>query len=182
MTRFLLTCAALALACGGKDEPTTTEGSSSSTTDPGTAQSTSSSSTDPSTGGSSTGELTTTSSTSSTTGPACETDAADCGVIVDGVMSSCPDPPAATSELVVEALGPGQIKITELGHDSNCDLTITPVVKIFANKSIFVTYQIGGMPMEGCSCKYDITATLTGLAPGTWTVTVLPYEEKVDVP
>jgi len=181
MTRFLLTCAALALACGGKDEPTTTEGSSSSTTDPGTAQSTSSSSTDPMTG-SSTGDLTTTSSTSSTTGPACETAPADCGVVVDGVMSSCPDPPSATSELVVEALGPGQIKITEFGHDSNCNLTITPAVKLLAGNSIFVTYEIGGMPMDGCSCKYDITATLTGLSPGTWTVTVLPYEEKVDVP
>ena len=173
---------AAALACGG-DEGTTegTEGAGSSS-----GGTTGSSSTSATTGGSTTGEPTggeTTSTTEpATTGPACETSAESCGVMVSDQGSSCPEPQPSMGELQIEVLGPGQIKVTEVGYDSTCGMTITPVVKIFAPNTISITYDVGGQGMDGCICKFSITSTLSGLPSGTWTVNVLPYSQQVEVP
>lgn len=174
----LLIVATLALACGGKDEPTTSEGGSSSS-GAGTT-STSGGSTSSSSGVTST-DASSSSSSSSSTGPACETDASDCGVSVDGT-SFCPDPQPAMNELVVEALGPGQIKVSELGHDLDCGLMIDPIVKVYSGNMIYITYMITGQGMDGCVCKATMEATLTGLAAGTWTLYVGPFQQQVDVP
>lgn len=174
----------LVIACGSGDD-TTTEGASSSgsssaaTTGDGTGGTTLA----PTTGASSGEALSSTGEGSSTAAPpACETAAADCGVSVSDEGSSCPDPQPATNELVIEVLGPGQIKISEVGYDSACNISIDPEVKLGANHSILVVYGVQGSPMDGCVCKFTITATLSDLPPGTWTVQVGPHSQTVEVP
>lgn len=172
--------AAAALACGGQDgmtDGTGGAGSSSSSGSTGAEGSTGGTTAAPTT----TGDGTTTTG-DATTGPMCETSADSCGVMVSEVDSKCEEPPPATSELKVEVLGPGSIRVTEIGHDASCTVTITPVVKIFSPNTISVTYDIGGQPNDGCICKFAISARLDGLPSGTWTVDVLPHSQKVDVP
>lgn len=173
-----------ALACGDKAEPTTTEGASEASTGPATTQTTGEATGDgSSTGTPTTGETTGEGSSSTTmVAPPCETDAMSCGVSVDEQSSVCPDPPPAGSGLTLEPLGPGSLKITEFGYDSDCGLTISPIVKLFAPNSIIVSYDVGGQPMMGCICKYTISATLSNLPAGTWTVTVGPHSDMVEVP
>lgn len=172
-------CAVVAaLACGDSGEPTTSSESAGEST-------TTTTSTSSSTGGGTTAEP-----TSGSTGddgttmapPACETDAASCGVSVSEQSSECPMPPPDGSGLTLEALGPGSIRITEFGYDSNCGLTINPVVKLFAGNNMSVSYEIGGQPMDGCICKYTISLVVSNLPSGTWTVSVLPHQDMVDVP
>lgn len=172
--------AAAALACGGQDGTTeATEGGSSS----GGAASTGSTGADATTtaAATSTGEGSSTTG-DATTGPMCETAADACGVMVSDEGSMCVDPPPVQGELKIEVLGPGSIKVTEVGHDASCSVSIAPVVKIFAPNTISIVYEIGGQPMDGCVCKFEITATLAGLAKGTWTVNVLPYSQMVEIP
>ena len=93
----------------------------------------------------------------------------------------CVEPPPAKNELVVEVLGPGQLKFTEIGYDSACNITIVPEV-LLGPKSIVVNYQIQGNPDEGCICKFSISATLGEVPAGMWTVYVGPFSQQVEVP
>lgn len=177
---------ALGLACGGKDETTATGGSASSSSEAGStsAEETAGETTGTPTTGGSTGEASTSSSGGeSSTGeaPACETAAEDCGISVDEVSSVCVDPPPVKNELVVEVLGPGKLKFTEIGYDSACNVTILPEV-LLGPKLIVVNYMVQGNPDEGCICKFSISATLSGVPSGAWTVSVGPFSQQVDVP
>lgn len=172
---------AAVLACGGQDG--TTEATAGSSDGSSSTGSTGAATTEAATtAATTTGEGTSTTTGAVTTGPMCETAADACGVMVSDEGSMCPDPPPAQGELQIEVLGPGSIKVTEVGHDASCSVSITPVVKIFAPNTISVTYEIGGQPMDGCVCKFTISATLAGLAKGTWTVNVLPYSQMVEIP
>lgn len=176
--------AVLGLACGDKDGETSVSGSS----DTGVATSSSSA------GDTSTGDAPTTtgaSSSESSSGgadestadpPACETSGDDCGVTVSESTSACADPPPAKDELVLEALGPGSIKITEKGRTSACNITITMDVILGPNRYLVVNYTVNGTPDPNCQCPQEVTATVSGLTKGTWTVSVGSYEGKVDVP
>jgi hypothetical protein len=181
--RRMCVCAVIvALACGDSGEPTTTSESAgeastgTTTTTTTTTSSTTGTTAEPTTG--STGDDPGTTMMP----PACETDAASCGVSVSEQSSECPMPPPDGSGLTLEALGPGSIRITEHGYDSNCGLTISPVVKLFAGNNMSVSYEVGGQPMDGCICKYTISLVVSNLPSGTWTVSVLPHQEKIDVP
>lgn len=185
MIRGILVCmVAAALACGDKEEPTTTAtnesaGESTGGTTTGAPASTG--------GGTSTGAPTTGGTTDETTGttmapPPCETDAMSCGVSVSDESSECPDPPPDGSGLTIDVLGPGSIKISQYGHDSECGLTIGSIVKLYPDNQIFVSYDVSGTPQPNCVCKYTISVTLSNLPAGTWTVTVLPDVGMVDVP
>lgn len=176
---IFLALTAAALACNGQSSSTETDASTGSSTAEATTTTTS--------GGTSTTAVTTSDasgSTSSSTGPApaCETSAMECGVSVDEQMSFCPDPPPASGSLLLEVLGPGKIRVSELGYDSACGLTITPVVKFGPNNSIVISYEIGGQPMDNCICKYTISSVLSNVPSGTWSVTVGPHFDMVDVP
>ena len=174
--------AAAALACGGQEGTTEATEAGSSSGGAGSTGSTGSTGAEATTtGATSTGEGSSTTG-DATTGPMCETAADACGVMVGDEGSMCVDPPPAQGELKIEVLGPGSIKVTEVGHDASCSVSIAPVVKIFAPNTISITYEIGGQPMDNCLCKFEITATLAGLAKGSWTVNVLPYSQMVDVP
>jgi len=185
--RYIGFVAALGLACGGKDETTETGGGESSSSTGSLTTSggeTGGETTGTPTTGGSTGEGSTSSSGGeSSTGeaPACETAAEDCGISVDESSSMCVDPPPAKNELLVEVLGPGQFKFTEVGYDSACNITIAPEV-LLGPKSIVVNYMVQGNPDEGCICKFSISATLSGVPSGTWTVYVGPFSQQVDVP
>ncbi len=181
---------ALGLACGEKDETTVsgsseTGGSSTSTTGP---EATSGGTTEaPTTSGGTTEVASTSGSTGgeeSSTGeaPACETAAEDCGISVDDASSACVEPPPDKNELVLEVLGPGSFKFTEVGYDSACNITIAPEVLLGPNKSIVVNYMVQGNPEPGCICKFSITGTLSDVPAGKWTVYVGPFTEQVDVP
>jgi hypothetical protein len=177
----MLVCAVVAaLACGDDGEPATTSESASeastSTTSTSTTSTTGGTTAEPTTG--STGDDPGTTMAP----PACETDAASCGVSVTEQSSECPMPPPDDSGLTLEALGPGSIRITEHGYDSNCGLTISPVVKLFAGNQMSVSYEVGGQPMDGCICKYTISLVVSNLPSGTWTVSVLPHQEMIEVP
>jgi len=174
--------AVLGLACGGKDEETSASGE----TDPASSTSTA--------GDSSTGDAPTTSGAStsgeSSSGgaeestaepPPCETAGEDCGVSVSESTSACADQPPAKDELILEALGPGKIKFTETGRISACNLTITSSVLLGPNRYLIVNYNINGQPDPDCQCPQEVTATISGLSSGTWTVSVGAYEGKIDV-
>lgn len=176
----------LALGCGAKDE--TTDGTDS---EPGTtaAASTTGTTAAATTGDGTTAEPTTAASTGTSTGdgttaaaPPCETSPDDCDVQVSDVGSFCPDTPPAKDELVLEALGPGKLRITEVGRDSACNITIGTKVTFAPNRLIIVTYEIMGTPDDSCTCKHEVTTTLDGLAPGTWEVLVGSWSGMVDVP
>jgi len=47
---------------------------------------------------------------------------------------------------------------------------------------IIVTYAIMGEPNPNCTCKFEVTTTLSNLAPGTWEVLVGSWSGMVDVP
>lgn len=177
---------ALALACGGKDETTATGGSSTgapASTSNADAESTAA----PTTGGSTTDAATTaaesSSGGSSSTGeaPNCETSSDDCGVVVTDESSVCPDPPPAKDELLLELLAPGKIKVTEVGRLSACNITIGSIVSFGPNYELYVTYEIFGQPNDTCTCKFDVTSTISGLTPGHWTVIVGSYQGEIDV-
>ena len=177
---------ALALACGGKDETTATGGSSTgapASTSNADAESTAA----PTTGGSTTDAATTaaesSSGGSSSTGeaPKCETSSDECGVVVTDESSVCPDPPPAKDELLLELLAPGKIKVTEVGRLSACNITIGSIVSFGPNYELYVTYEIFGQPNDTCTCKFDVTSTISGLTPGHWTVIVGSYQGEIDV-
>lgn len=180
--------ATLGLACGGKDGSTAGSASSdtgapaSSTTDATAAATTGL----PTTGPASTGDATSSGSTGgeSSTGeaPNCETSSDDCGVTVSDESSVCPEPPPDKDELKLEVLGPGKIKVTEVGRDSACNVTIGSVVSLAPHRELYVTYEVFGQPDNSCICKFDVTSTISGLTPGLWTVYVGSYEGKVEVP
>jgi hypothetical protein len=175
----------LTLGCGAKDETTavdtdTTAGSSTGTT---TAQATAAETAEPTTAD------TTAASTGSSTGspttgdaPACETSADDCGVMVTDVGSFCPDTPPTMDELRLEALGPGKLRITEVGRDSACNIQFGTNVSFGQDRLIIVTYEIMGQPDGDCICEFEVTTTLNNLASGTWEVLVGALSGKVDVP
>lgn len=178
---------ALGLACGAKNDETTAatgsdtgaDTSTSSASDPATTET-------PTTTGTSTGG----DSSSSSSGddettmapPACETAADDCGVTVSESGSACADPPPAKDELILEAPGPGQIKFTERGRISACNVSIGSEALLGPNRYLIINYVITGTPDPGCLCPQDVTATISGLTSGQWTVSVGAYEGKVDVP
>jgi hypothetical protein len=178
--------AALGLACGAKDETTVTDGSDTGAATTTTGDDSTTGDPDPTTSGSSSsgGESSSSSGGESSTGdvPACETSADDCGVSVTEDSSFCPDMPPAKDELVLEPLGPGKIKITEIGRDSACNITIGSEVILGSMKTLIVNYVINGNPDDGCQCKHEVTSTVSGLQSGTWSVLVGSYEGKVDVP
>lgn len=171
-----------ALACGGKDEPTSTEGASeASTGSAGTTVVASTTGDGSSTGASTTGGTTAEPTSTTMVAPPCETDAMGCGVSVDGQSSTCPDPPPDGSGMTLETPAPGQLTFTVFGHDADCGLTITPNVQLFAPKSILIVYDVGGQPTPNCVCKYTIGATLSNLPAGTWTVTAGSHMDTVEV-
>jgi hypothetical protein len=170
----------LALGCAGKDETgaTDTTGGASST---GTTAATT---LEPTTTGT-TGTSTTTGTTAEGTtavGPPCETSPEDCGVMVSDVGSVCPDMPPAKDELKLEVLGPGKLRITEIGRDGGCGITYGTNVIFGPNNLIIVTYEIQGNPDPNCTCKYEVTTTLSNLAPATYSVMVGSWSDMVDVP
>ncbi|MFY0541276.1 hypothetical protein [Nannocystis pusilla] len=110
------------------------------------------------------------------------TSALECGVDVGQQMAFCPDMEDAVGSLVVDVIGPGHIRFTELGHDAACDLTFSPNVKLLANNTILVVYDIGGNPMDNCVCKYTISAELSNLTSGTWSIQVAGFTQQFDVP
>ena len=171
----------LALGCGDKDETTTTDGStagsSTSTTtaavttiEPTTADTSAAASTGGTTGSPTTGEA-----------PACETSAEDCGVMVSDVGSFCPDTPPDKDELRLEPLGPGKLRITEIGRDGACNVTYGTNVSFGPDRLIIVNYEIMGQPND-CTCKFEVTTTLSNLDSGTWDVLVGSWSGMVDVP
>jgi len=172
---------ALAVACGEQTDSTATD----TTTGIAGETSTSTSTTSATTAEPTTTDATTTGTTGTdTTGPepSCETSAMACGVDVGEQMSFCPQPEDPAGALEIEVLGPGQIRISELGHDAECDLTFTPNVQLLPNHSLLVSYDIGGQPTAGCVCKYTISWVLSDLTSGTWTVQVASFMQQVDVP
>ncbi len=190
LTRQTMLLASLVLACGGKEETSGTEANTDATTtsasDPSTGETVAPTTSGSSTGvdSSSTGAGSSTGAAESSTGeaPACETSGDDCGVTVSGTGSACADPPPAKDELVLEVLGPGEIKITEKGRTSACNITIGSEVFLAPNKNLIVNYVISGQPDRSCQCPQEVTSTVSGLSAGTWTVLVGSYTEKVDVP
>lgn len=174
----------LALGCATKDESTATDtdtGTDASTTGTTAAATT----VEPTTTVATTSTGTTTAdSTTGTTAelPNCETSAEECGVMVSDVGSFCPDTPPAKDELKLEPLGPGKLRITEVGRDSSCNISFNTIVTFAADHLIIVTYEILGQPEGDCICKFEVTTTLSNLAPGTWDVLVGSWEGTVDVP
>ncbi|WAS97230.1 hypothetical protein [Nannocystis punicea] len=174
---------ALFAACGQGSDSSESSSTTGTTEPTGTSTTTSTATAEPTT----TAAVTTSADTTdagTTTGPApsCETSAMDCGVDVGEQMSFCPDEEDAVGSLVIDVLGPGQIRLTELGHDAACDLTFSPKVQLLPNNSILVIYDIGGNPMDNCVCKYTISAVLSNLTSGTWTVQVASFMQQVEVP
>lgn len=178
---------ALGLACGDKDE-TTASGSSET----GAASSSSSGDVNPTTTAEdpTTGGSTSTGASSSSSGGAesssgepvvCDTAPADCGVTETDVDSFCTEPPPPGDTLVLESPGPGQLKISEVGYDQACNITVMPVVSFGPNNSIIVSYNIQGAPEGDCICKFTITTTLNDVPPGKWTVYLGPFQESIDV-
>jgi hypothetical protein len=175
---------ALISACGSTSD-STESGSTTSTTEPtGTSTTTSTTTEETSTTTGTTSEDTAepTSTTTTEAAPSCETSALECGVDVGQQMAFCPDMEDAVGSLVVDVLGPGHIRFTELGHDAACDLTFSPNVKLLANNTILVVYDIGGNPMDNCVCKYTISAELSNLTSGTWSIQVAGFTQQFDVP
>ena len=175
----------LTLGCGAKEETTAVDtdvNNSDSDTAPSdtTAQATTAEPTTADTAGSSTGSST----GSPTTGeaPICETSPDDCGVMVSDVGSFCPDTPPAKDELRLEALGPGKLRITEIGRDSACNIQYGTNVSFGPGRFIIVTYEIIGQPDNDCVCKFEVTTTLSNLSSGTWEVLVGSWSGMVDVP
>jgi len=177
----------LALGCGAKDDTTTDTDTGPGTTadDTSAAASTAGTTVEPTTAAETTAaESTGTSTGDGTTAeaPACETSPDDCGVQVSDVGSFCPDTPPAKDELRLEPLGPGKLRITEIGRDSACNIKIGSKVTFAPDRLIIVTYEIMGNPDNSCTCKHEVTSTLTGLASGTWEVLVGSWSGMVDVP
>lgn len=172
----------LALGCASKDEPTDTETTANTsgttgeqtTVEPTTAEPTSTST------GSSTGTSTDEGTTAAP--PSCETSPEDCGVMVSDVGSYCPDTPPAKDELKLEPLGPGKLRITEIGRDGACNVAYGTNVSFGPDNLIIVTYEIMGNPDPNCTCKFEVTTTLSNLTPGTYDVLVGSWEGTVDVP
>lgn len=172
---------ALAVACGEQTDSTATDTTTGIAGETSTSTSTT---TDATTAEPTTTDATTTGTDTGTTEPepSCESSAMDCGVDVGEQMSFCPEPEDPAGALEIEVLGPGQIRITELGHDAECDLTFAPNVQLLPNHSLLVFYDIGGQPTGGCVCKYTISWVVSNLASGTWTVQVASFMQQVDVP
>ncbi|MDC0715858.1 hypothetical protein [Nannocystis bainbridge] len=180
------TCIALVLAlsaaCGQDSDSTETAptAGTAETTDTSTTTTTASTTAEPTSTSSTTAEDTTDTGTSTEPAPACETSAMECGIDVGPPMSSCPDMEDPAS-LVVEVLGAGHIRFTEYGHDAACNLSFSPNVKLLSNNSLLVIYDIGGNPMDSCVCKYNISAEISNLASGTWTIQVASFMEQFEV-
>ncbi|WP_434417021.1 hypothetical protein [Nannocystis pusilla] len=175
---------ALISACGSTSD-STESGSTTGTTEPtGTSTTTSTTTEAPSTTAATTSEGTAEPTSTTTTGaaPSCVTLALECGVDVGPQMAFCPDMEDAVGSLVVDVLGPGHIRFTELGHDAACNLTFSPNVKLLDNNTILVVYDIGGNPMDNCVCKYTISAELSNLTSGTWSIQVAGFTQQFDVP
>lgn len=181
---WLLLVLTIGDGCGSKDETTATDtdtsGASSSTGT--TALTTAQPTTADSTGDVGTSTTGSTGEGTTAAAPSCETSPDDCGVMVSDVGSYCPDTPPAKDELKLEPLGPGKLRITEIGRDGACNITYGTNVSFAPNNMIIVTYEIMGNPDPNCICKFEVTTTLSNLAPGTWHVEVGSWTGMVDVP
>ncbi|MCY1007864.1 hypothetical protein OV079_20355 [Nannocystis pusilla] len=175
---------ALISACGSTSDSTDSSSTTGTAEPTGTSTTTSTTTEEPSTTTTTTSEGTAepTSTTTSGATPSCVTSAQECGVDVGQQMAFCPDMEDAVGSLVVDVLGPGHIRFTELGHDAACNLTFSPNVKLLDNHSILVVYDIGGNPMDSCVCKYTISAELSNLTSGTWSIQVAGFTQQFDVP
>lgn len=175
---------ALIAACGSTSDSTESSSTTGTTEPTGASTTTSSTTEEPSTTAATTSGGTAEPTSSTTTGgatPSCVTSAQECGVDVGQQMAFCPDMEDAVGSLVVDVLGPGHIRFTELGHDAACNLTFSPNVKLLDNNSILVVYDIGGNPMDNCVCKYTISAELSNLTSGTWSIQVAGFTQQFDV-
>ncbi|MCY0995109.1 hypothetical protein OV203_48735 [Nannocystis sp. ILAH1] len=181
---FIVLAVALISACGSTSDSTESSSTTGTTESTGTSTTTSTTTEEPSTTAATTSEGTAepTSSTTTEAAPSCETSALECGVDVGQQMAFCPDMEDAVGSLVVDVIGPGHIRFTELGHDAACNLTFSPNVKLLANNTILVVYDIGGNPMDNCVCKYTISAELSNLTSGTWSIQVAGFSQQFDVP
>ncbi|MFZ6178283.1 hypothetical protein [Nannocystis pusilla] len=175
---------ALISACGSTSDSTDSSSTTGTTEPTGTSTTTSTTTEEPSTTTTTSSEGTAepTGSTTSGATPSCVTAAQECGVDVGQQMAFCPDMEDAVGSLVVDVLGPGHVRFTELGHDAACNLTFSPNVKLLDNNSILVVYDIGGNPMDSCVCKYTISAELSNLTSGTWSIQVAGFTQQFDVP
>ena len=175
---------ALISACGSTSNSTESSSTTGTTEPTGTSTTTSTTTEETSTTTGTTSEDTAepTSTTTTEAAPSCETSALECGVDVGQQMAFCPDMEDAVGSLVVDVIGPGHIRFTELGHDAACNLSFSPNVKLLDNNTILVVYDIGGNPMDNCVCKYTISAELSNLTSGTWSIQVAGFTQQFDVP
>lgn len=89
-------------------------------------------------------------------------------------------PPISAPGLSAMALGGGKVAVTETEYVSNCGYSFTAVPEEAAPNTISITYEHTGSEAD-CECNFTIDFTLSGLSPGTWTISSGALSAMVDV-